>query len=213
MQDSANAIPLGERASPSIPRRDGVVFERGATQITDAFDVSKLDSTLQNKNKRRGFARGMESKTPQRIVFEDLGANTGTEGAGPRPRLIRPSEHAQNGRLPGNLFVTTVDVEGYDGSWNRKNKKKQKDDYEQNELEEEMVADVTLDYGSPNIHDVEVTSKSMGITANMWRDIEVKWRHGSYQDVIDATVLSIDDIIGFWVSSSVQIIGSIVLMA
>ena len=122
---SSNAVLLGERwpAPPAGVDTDlnSTNLEEGASPpATVEFDVSKLDSSLHNKNKRRGFSRLSTSlasddiSIPQRIVFEaaqpQVQASHDANGTTPthrqaqiRPRLVRPLERAERGELPDKI--------------------------------------------------------------------------------------------------------------
>ena len=205
------------------------ILEEGVTRPTTVdFDVSKLDSSLQNKNKRRGFSRLSTTlavgdiAVPRRIVFEDAqhpdqspnnanGTTPTRAQAQTRPRLVRPSERAERGELPDKLFVTSVEVEkDDDGKWNRKRKKKKRDEYGYDELDED--GDVTLDYGKDEAGFVragegrEVSLKNtLGtigdtISVKEWGVIEKKWDSGTYKNVSGLDDLKEDGVVGFTVS-------------
>lgn len=72
-------------------------------------------ATLSNKNKRRGFKNAMGKEVPSKIVFsEQVDPNADLNGQSQAliPRLVPPSEKQEEGLLPPNVFVTSVDVEG-----------------------------------------------------------------------------------------------------
>ncbi len=116
-------------------------------------------ASLSNKNKRKGFKQSMSAPLPKKIIFEggevpDTEAvlpftsapNAEVTATAPNlfPRLIPPSEKQENGQLPPNLFVTSIDVE--EGMHPpRRKKNKQRPDPHVGEAQE--VDRVILDYG------------------------------------------------------------------
>ena len=117
--------------------------------------------SLKNKNKRREFKNTIGM--PSRITFHDNDA--------PNPPLapIPPSERDQ---LPPRLFVTSVDVEenkwprDNGQSWDRKQKKVQRESYGQAVDE----VDVALDYGGTPEEDSKASVSMLNYTAleNAW---------------------------------------------
>ncbi|KAE9403754.1 hypothetical protein BT96DRAFT_473144 [Gymnopus androsaceus JB14] len=132
--------------------------------------------SLGNKNKKKGYKHALAPSTTQKKVFSTSDAssvNQEQEEAesiplevldGPlppstsiftsaRPRVVPPSELESLGKLPKNMFVTSVDVE--EGLWNNSKKKKRRKQQQQDvdytplhngesyDTEEAMV----LDYG------------------------------------------------------------------
>ncbi|KAG8888471.1 hypothetical protein FRB98_007600 [Tulasnella sp. 332] len=88
-------------------------------------------TSLKNSNKRKGFKDRQAGRHPERIVFDDSGANAAIvpptlalsrfKSQPNLPQLIPPSERTD---LPRNLFVTSVDVEA--DLWNGKGAKSNK---------------------------------------------------------------------------------------
>ena len=196
--ESANAIPLGIRTDePNGQPQDDILVE----DVSTGFDVSKLDSTLHNKNKRRAFARAVNTDTPKRIVFaDDEGVR---ENVPLRPRLVRPSERAEKGQLPDNVFVTSVEVEDGEDTWSRREKKKKRDDNGFDEMEEAEEAEVTLDYGvdeTAPMDQSEAVETCRSLGAEEWKAIEERWNTGLYKTITVPLDIKVDDIVGFTVS-------------
>lgn len=98
-------------------------------------------ASLRSKNKNKTFKHSMSGPIPKKIVF-DAGPSTATYSqpeadvsyTSSGPRLITPSEKQDNGELPPNMFVTSIDVE--EGMWGgKKGKGKKKWEKENVELE------------------------------------------------------------------------------
>ncbi|KAF9651794.1 hypothetical protein BDM02DRAFT_533181 [Thelephora ganbajun] len=104
-----NAIPIGKDNSTEVPEATAptIVGSHG-----DFADITM--ASLSNKNKRRGFKNAMRKEVPPKIIFpEQVNPNTNLNGAvqAPALRLVPPSEKQENGLLPPNIFVTSIDVE------------------------------------------------------------------------------------------------------
>lgn len=143
--EAGDAAP--PRATTSQDNGKGRETER-AGDAAPAF----MMASLQNKNKRRGFKNALSHGVPAKIVFPDAAAAADTdaqlveaalamlpvpvpqeraaEAPLPQrgfPRLVPPSEKQARGLVPGNMLVTSVDVE--EGLWparGKKNKNKNK---------------------------------------------------------------------------------------
>lgn len=103
--------------------------QRKAIETTDSDSRSVaptiMMASLSNKNKRRGFKQAMSSALPKKIIFEEASSTAASElpfASMPSPdmiaaapnlfsRLIPPSERQESGKIPHNIFITTVDVE------------------------------------------------------------------------------------------------------
>ncbi|KAF8554969.1 hypothetical protein OG21DRAFT_1484241 [Imleria badia] len=122
--------------------------EPGEEASQDAQDVPALLSlSLRNKNKAKNFKSLMGKPLPPKIIFGDEG--------NPMPRLIPPSSRSS---VPANVIVTSVDVEA--GLHREKKKRKMADEYE-----EELSAEVTLDYGDAEPEeDIERTANKQWAT-------------------------------------------------
>jgi len=104
-----NAIPLGSHSSIGDPEASAQTIVGVHGEFTDLTMGS-----LSNKNKKRGFKNAMGKEVPPKIIFsEQVDSNTALNGRvqAPAPRLVPPSEKQENGLLPPNVFVTSVDVE------------------------------------------------------------------------------------------------------
>ena len=98
-----NAIPLGKHNKPGVPE----VIPQATVGGNGEFADLTMGS-LSNKNKRKGFKDAMGKEVPPKIIFSEQGDQvTNTNG----PRLVPPSEKQEEGLLPPNIFVTSVDVE------------------------------------------------------------------------------------------------------
>ena len=179
-------------------------------------------STLQNKNKRKGFKKMMSSTIPAKIIFstaeEEAAVEQTLQDAVPFTnaedrevlttfaRLVPPSEKQERGLLPPNMFVTSVDVEA---DLPRKKKRKQKQ-ARTAENEEAMEEDVELPYDDP----VETTPAQAQETAPTTngaahaassaptidrQDVEARWT--SYPKITEASQLKPGVLIGWKVSA------------
>lgn len=98
-----NAIPLGNHNISGVPE----VTPQTAVGGNEEFADLTMGS-LSNKNKRKGFKDAMGREVPPKIIFSEHGdQDTNTNGL----RLVPPSEKQEEGLLPPNVFVTSVDVE------------------------------------------------------------------------------------------------------
>ena len=222
-ETSANAIPLGGKASTQtvqlLPETASTMADISPTIDTyppqQAKEITEsLSTTLRNKNKKKGFKQAMANAVPKRIVFSGDGSastaqamvNGSTSGPDtPVPRLVTPSEKQEQGLLPSNMFVTSVEVEGT--NWDRKKKKKKRDDYYEALVEEpgaDGEGEVILNYNDeapkPNAIDFDA--------------IEKEW--DSFEAISDAECLKEGSFVGWKVRSSylifeISIITSIAL--
>ena len=106
-------------------------------RVEEAEEVQGvMMASLGNKNKKKGFKKFLSAPVPKKIVFTGNGqaittsisastaqssvsqsrmskneSSTPLESCQSRPRLIPPSEIQECGKLPPNMFVTSVDVE------------------------------------------------------------------------------------------------------
>ena len=125
----------------------------------DAPAVPALMSlSLRNKNKAKNFKSLMGKPLPPKIIFGDEAQIT---------QLIPPSSRSS---VPANVIVTSVDVEA--DSRRDKKKRQMADKYD-----EELAADVTLDYGDPeeDIESIESkANKQWATLAELTRDTVVR---------------------------------------
>ena len=173
---SVNEIPLGQKhaAQPRTPEpgpstMPALLDSSSQTNVAPTF----MMASLSNKNKRRGFKQAMASTLPKKIIFSGPDMPTAEEiekaplpftaapaseimAAAPNsfPRLIPPSEKQENGLLPPNMFVTSVDVEEGMRPAKKKNKKKAQiqvaESYGHDDTIE--VENMVLDYGEADNH-------------------------------------------------------------
>lgn len=139
-----------------------------------AIPPTIMMASLSNKNKRKGFKQAMASVLPKKIVFAapdadepepaplpfQAASSSEVAAAAPNifPRLIPPSEKQQNGQIPANMIVTSIDVEA--GLYpERKNKGKGKKKAEARgqlvRSETQEVERVVLDYGEADDGELE----------------------------------------------------------
>lgn len=162
---SVNEIPLGARAQtavpvpPPAPAEPAVVPNKQSAPPRDIQPPVIMMSTLQNKNKKKGFKKMMASTFPAKIIFSSAGEGATVEqtlqeaipftNAEDREvlatfaRLVPPSEKQEKGLVPPNMFVTSVDVEA---DLPNKRKKKQRQAPEAHYEEEEVIE---LPYDEP----------------------------------------------------------------
>lgn len=112
--------------------------------------------SLGNKNKKKGYKQTLAPPSSSKIVFSQP-AHTTDQPTLDTPRFIPPSEKQAEGRIPKNMFVTSVDVE--EGLWSKKKRRVEA-------VEEPAVQDVvTLDYGDPEPSEKNIDEKT-------WIDVE-----------------------------------------
>lgn len=221
-----NNVPLGSRstaieqdieASFDNPGHDDAL-PAPPPQVR-AIPPTIMMASLSNKNKRKGFKQAMASALPKKIVFAAPDADepepaplpfqaaSSSEVTAAAPniflRLIPPSEKQQNGQIPTNMIVTSIDVE--EGLWpERKNKGKGKKKAETRgqlvRSETQEVERVVLDYGEADdgemeddtgnddmiptqrtvapepklVKDIDVTEHS-DLSPRTWALVEKKW--------------------------------------
>lgn len=245
-----NNVPLGSRttaieqdieASFDNASYDGVL---PAPPQVRAIPPTIMMASLSNKNKRKGFKQAMASALPKKIIFAAPDAELAPPEAEPAPlpfqaasssevtaaapnifpRLIPPSEKQQNGQIPANMIVTSIDVE--EGLYpERKSKGKGKKKAEARgqlvRSETQEVERVVLDYGdaddgemeddtgndymiptqrtvAPEPELVEATEQS-DISPQTWAMVEKKWE--TLPKIQDAKSTVIGSLVGWKVSS------------
>ncbi|KAF7790775.1 hypothetical protein EIP86_001732 [Pleurotus ostreatoroseus] len=194
-----NDIPLGQKSS----LQEASLINEAATSSAQVpankpAHPTFMMASLSNKNKRKGFKQATASTLPKKIIFADSGEPEGPEpqiqdelpfsGEPPAdisktapnlfPRLIPPSELQDQGKLPPNMFVTSIDVEEGMHPPRRKNKKKRTESY-MSEVQE--VEQVVLDYGYADDvipsqrEEIEPLVDGSGATEQDWSVVEAKW--------------------------------------
>jgi len=144
-----------------------------------------VGSSLTNSNKRQGFKQAMQGVVPQKTTFLSPGETPQTLKS-PTPvkkpyTLIPPSQRID---LPGNIIVTSVDVE--EGVWDlgvqkvTKKKAKPKNEPKQNI---DDIPDVVLDY-----------SEDGGRTGGAFDWVKVEkefdgYRTAAREDIVEGTIL------------------------
>ncbi|KAA1465884.1 hypothetical protein DENSPDRAFT_830570 [Dentipellis sp. KUC8613] len=197
---AVNATPLGEAgASQAVVPHSGAGTDEAAQPAIAMMALS-------NKNKRKGFKRAMAGQIPQRIVFDKDGQSTqlafATSSAPSptkQPRLVPPSEKQENGLLPPNVFVTSVDVEA--GLWpSKRGKGKRKVDadfYDDDSAQPHETrvftstqrgqdADIELPYDEVDPHTKEVPD---------WDGIDTRWE--SFTKVTETASLVPGTLVGW----------------
>lgn len=201
-----NDVPLGQKSTEA--RRPDAT----ATLTTKPAAPAFMMASLSNKNKRRGFKQAMTSALPKKIIFSAEEDETSTHDADVEefeepslpfssapavdirtaapnlfPRLIPPSELQEQGKLPPNMFVTSIDVEeGMYPSREKTNKKKHKHDDNDAYLDEvQEMEQVELDYGAEDTittqRDVEsaiskiANNTARDVSEQDWSAVEAKW--------------------------------------
>ncbi|TDL14653.1 hypothetical protein BD410DRAFT_902954, partial [Rickenella mellea] len=230
---SANAVPVGVRTRGDASTGDDVTekiavnADVGASAATPISTGQSIASTLKNKNKKNGFKRTMSTATAQHIVFAASTPMTDSQSphnfavaldldllsrpASPpsmerqdtRPRLIPPSEKQDAGLLPPNLFVTSIELEDDPSKWSRKKKRKQRDGYGYNEVNEYGgISNDGKAYSGAGRRDSDVeildygVEESGGVSASVdWTKVERHW--ASFASVSDHTLLKPDTLIGW----------------
>lgn len=201
---SVNAIPLGSRTSAQpLPETASTIKDHSPTDLLihqQSVDLAEnLSTTLRNKNKRKGFKQTMTEAVPKRIVFNDKGSTSAPRGtnndsgsastlSNPAPRLVTPSEKQAQGLLPSNVFVTSVEVEK--PNWDRKKKKKKRNDYDEdlegdfgNEVDEQLVLNYEEEVQKP------------GPDAVNFDAIEKEWEN--YEAISDMACLKQGSLVGW----------------
>ncbi|KAH9843635.1 uncharacterized protein C8Q71DRAFT_8025 [Rhodofomes roseus] len=198
---SVNEIPLGTRAETVAPVPSPApvaapsVHDMRASAAQDGRPPVFMMSTLQNKNKKKGFKKMMNSNIAAKIVFSSAAEEAAVEqtlqeaipftNTGDREvlatfsRLVPPSEKQEKGLLPPNMFVTSVDVEADLPRKRKKRKQQQVVDYEEEAAEvfelpydDPMEAEPAVDSGLPS-NDM-TTSEAAPTTINR-HEVESNW--------------------------------------
>lgn len=199
---SANDIPLGERRAATF---DFPEPDEPSTTVAPTI----MMASLSNKNKRKGFKKAMANALPKKVVFSSTAAEAeqaplpfaatpGTEmtAAAPNifPRLVPPSEKQENGQLPANMFVTSIDVEEGMHSGGKKNRKKADSSVRHEAME---VENLVLNYGEADNHiPTQREPESSKPSADRdWTDVERKWTN--FPKISDGTPLPIGALVGW----------------
>lgn len=179
-----NNVPLGSRATAAEQNMEDAFDNAShddalpAPPQVRAIPPTIMMASLSNKNKRKGFKQAMASALPKKIVFAapdaeltppepepaplpfQAASSSEVAAAAPNifPRLVPPSEKQQNGQIPVNMIVTSIDVE--EGLYpERKNKGKGKKKAEARgqlvRSETQEVERVVLDYGEADDGEME----------------------------------------------------------
>ncbi|KAJ3931303.1 MAG: hypothetical protein NXY57DRAFT_1008052 [Lentinula lateritia] len=173
-----NVAPLGSRANNSVSAR-ATTAQQSTDNILIHDPLNLTMFSLGNKNKKKGYKYALAPPTSQKKVFsvpDSSDVLQEVEGEsdvpnGPLPssttiftsapenllarhaRVIPPSELQSLGKLPKNMFVTSVDVEEdlWNNSFSKKKKKKKhwEEDYTDTVREKPRDDEIqsTLDYG------------------------------------------------------------------
>ena len=221
---SVNEIPLGTRAQTAVPtpspapsqpsaQSSTALVKKSATQ--DSRPPVFMMSTLQNKNKKKGFKKMMSSTIPAKIIFstaeEEAAVEQTLQEAVPFTnaedrevlatfaRLVPPSEKQEKGLLPPNMFVTSIDVEA---DLSRKKKKKQKQARATEYEEVEEVVELPYDDPVETAHSVFAENGKVNVAAGApaidRQDVEAKWT--SLSKIMEASQLKPGLLIGWKVS-------------
>ncbi|KAJ4481112.1 hypothetical protein J3R30DRAFT_3464435 [Lentinula aciculospora] len=169
-----NIAPLGSKTnSLASTSRASAAQISEVDPLNDPLNLTMF--SLGNKNKKKGYKYALALPTTQKKVFNNPDASAAQENEmlnGSLPlsatiftsapehplthqrRVIPPSELQSLGKLPKNIFVTSVDVE--EGLWNNSKKKKKQRRKQWEEEHSDFVTEVTqhgeelpftLDYG------------------------------------------------------------------
>lgn len=171
-------------------------------------DGQVMMSSLRNKNKKKGFKQSLGGPIPAKIVFDLDDAPESNA----RVRLVPPSEIQEQGNLPANMFVTSVDVEK--GMWDRKKKGKRKEQalygewagsqgrYENVDMREEDAGDDVdmLQYGDAEKDQVAPQSQADVLD---WDLAEKVWEKSL--EVQNVGQLGVGQVVGWKVILSIDI--------
>ena len=129
-KDEGEEMEVDEHAEEEVGMQVEVTSDKKAER--DAREAQIFMASLRNKNKKKGFfkeamMKGLSDGSKAKIVFAEVDKEEEAEVAEKKPpavlpRLVPPSELQAQGRLPKNVFVTSVDVE--EGMWEGGGKKK-----------------------------------------------------------------------------------------
>ena len=164
--------------------------------------------SLRNKNKKKGFKQSIAAPIPQKIIFADhsIGSDYPTFPLAATeveqsvlidakvvdhslfhawPRLVPPSERQEQGQLPSNISVTSVDVEA--GMWDKPNlRKKRKSgkgkhvEYpEDNDYWYGEAQSAPSGYPEPAGPSASARSNTTDVNGFDWSQAEALWDKGS----------------------------------
>jgi len=150
------------------------------TRVEEAEEVQGvMMASLSNKNKKKGFKKFLSAPVPKKIVFTEDGqaittsmststvqssvsrsrmskndSSTPLESCKPRSHLIPPSEIQECGKLPPNMFVTSVDVEA--DLWISNDRKRKRKN-----LSKEIDVSYDLDYSHIDENGCQIQDTTM----------------------------------------------------
>ncbi|KAF5392064.1 hypothetical protein D9757_003290 [Collybiopsis confluens] len=204
----ANVASLGTRIGGG-GTNTARLQEHEVDTVNDPLNLSMF--SLGNKNKKKGFKYALVPPSSQKKVFnapelaveliptESLdgplppsttiftSASTEEDRRHQQARLIPPSELQSLGKLPRNMFVTSVDVE--EGMWDKSSKKQQKKRKEPLQ-QEELNGDQSLElYDAEEIFDLDYGTAEGFDTAGATTSEDL--RHDSGIDSKSALVWSV----------------------
>jgi hypothetical protein len=222
-----NNIPLGLGTLGMPADAVNMVIDDDAIVPTSSHGQNPqtfMMASLSNKNKRKGFKQAMTSNIPKKIVFSDpdgtsstvqepilpFSASTAAEVAAAAPdnslRLVPPSERQENGQLPANMIVTSIDVD--EGLYPiRKKDKKKYSPPQLRRSETQEVENVILNYDDGDADMIPtqrtpVITKAMdksvetqGFLARDWQRIEEKWE--TLRKISDAARVAKGSLVGW----------------
>ena len=112
----------GFKLSMMKPIPQKVVFGGGVV-VPEAF-VAESSPYAESDNLKSQLALSASASITSSHTGPKFKSTSGAGVSGPLPRLIPPSELQELGKLPPNMFVTSVDVE--DGLWTKSKRRKKK---------------------------------------------------------------------------------------
>lgn len=174
-------------------------------------------ASLRNKNKKKGFfkqsmMKGLENGSKAKIVFggeegtrEQVSVNKAKAAvqeaepsrASHRPRLVPPSELQAMGKVPKNLFVTSVDVE--EGMWDGQQGQKRKKNRKGKAAAEEEVYYEDPDQFADAEEEVTLLDYGGGEPEVDWAKVEMGWNN--YAVLVDKGQLEAGKLVGWKVST------------
>ncbi|TFY63357.1 hypothetical protein EVG20_g6353 [Dentipellis fragilis] len=192
---AVNATPLGEAGTSRVATL------HSAAGVDEAAEPAIAMMALSNKNKRKGFKtrHGWPDSSANIVVPPLAFAASSVPSPTKQPRLVPPSEKQENGTLPPNIFVTSVDVEA--GLWrSKRGKGKRKADadfyYDDSaqphesrgftSTQREQDADIELPYDEVDPHTEEVPD---------WDGIDTRWE--SFTKVTETASLVPGTLVGW----------------
>lgn len=177
----ANVAPLVAHSKKPAP------IESQVDSTNNALNLTMF--SLGNKNKKKGYKHVLTPSTTQKKVFGALDVNTEHVEAdsiplealdepfppstsiftSARPSVIPPSELASLGKLPKNMFVTSVDVEEGLNQSKKKKRRKQQSQIDYTPLDDgggfyDNEGAMELDYGVAESGDGNETYSGLGET-------------------------------------------------